>query len=201
VPQATHLFKRLPRERFSCILADPPWRFKVWSDRGLGRSAERYYPTLTLQDIQAFPVADVAAPDAFLFLWVTGPFLTIGAHVPVIEAWGFKPSGIMFTWVKLNKISGGYFVGMGYNSRHNAEVCLVARRGSPKRLRADIRELIAAPVSEHSRKPIEAIERIEKFCAGPRLEMFARRQPSTPQGKTWTTFGNQLDSIERQGLA
>jgi N6-adenosine-specific RNA methylase IME4 len=202
VPQATHLFDELPRRRFACILADPPWRFKVWSRKtGLGRSADQHYPTLTLQDIEAFPVADVAAKDAFLFLWVTGPFLTLGAHVSVIRAWGFEPSGIMFTWIKLNRISGGYFVGMGYNTRHNAEVCLVARRGSPKRLRADIRELIAAPVSEHSRKPIEAHERIEKFCAGPRLELFARRRPSTSKSQEWTVFGNQIDKIGRRGLA
>lgn len=194
-PALQQPFDALPRNRFACILADPPWRFKVWSNRGLGRSAERYYPTLTLADIQAFPVADIAARDAFLFLWVTGPFLTAGLHVPVIEAWGFKPSGIMFTWAKRTANDLGWFFGLGYTSRHNAEICIVARRGSPKRKSKAIPELIVAPVSEHSRKPIEAHERIEKFCAGPRLELFARRQPSSPKGKQWTVFGNQIAKL------
>lgn len=199
--QATHLFDELPRGRFACILADPPWRFKVWSARGLGRSAERYYPTLTLPDILAFPIADLCRPDAFLFLWVTGPFLAIGAHVDVMIAWGFKPSGIMFTWAKQTKSGNGWHFGNGYTSRHNAEFCLVGRRGSPVRKDKGIAELIVAPVREHSRKPIEAHERIEKFCAGPRLELFARRQPVSPGGKHWTVFGNQIAKVRGQGLA
>jgi N6-adenosine-specific RNA methylase IME4 len=177
------------------VLADPPWRFKVWSDKGLGRSAERYYPTLTLKDIRAFPVADLCKRDAFLFLWVTGPFLTIGAHVDVMMAWGFKPSGVMFTWAKRTENDLGWFYGLGYNSRHNAEFCLVGRRGSPVRRSKSVAELIVAPVSEHSRKPIEAHRRIEEFCAGPRLELFARRRPATPKSKEWVCFGNQLDGI------
>lgn len=194
----TSVFDELPRDHFACILADPPWRFRVWSKKGMGRSADQYYPTLTLADIRAFPIADVAAKDSFLFLWVPGPFLATGAHVDVMMAWGFKPSGIMFTWAKRTKSGGGWHVGLGYNSRHNAEVCLVGRRGAPIRRSRSVRELIVAPVSEHSRKPIEAHERIEEFCAGPRLELFARRQPSTQASTEWTVFGNQL---ERNGAA
>lgn len=186
----TAVFSRLPRHRFRCILADPPWRFKVWSNKGLGRSAERYYPTLTLDDIRSFPIADVAADDCWLFLWVTGPFLTIGAHVPLMTAWGFKPSGVMFTWAKRTENDLGWHFGLGYTSRHNAEFCLVARRGHPKRLSRSIPELIVAPVSQHSRKPVEAHQRIEAFCPGPRLELFARKRR-----RGWTVFGNQLETV------
>lgn len=192
--QLTQAFDGLPRDHFACVLADPPWRFKVWSANGQGRSAERYYPTLTLKDIRAFPIGDLCARDAYLFLWITGPFLTIGAHMDVMLSWGFEPSGIMFVWAKQNKSGKGWHFGLGYNSRHNAEYCLVGRRGSPVRRSRSIAELIVAPIREHSRKPIEAHQRIEQFCAGPYLELFARRKPSTPKAKEWTVFGNQLDS-------
>jgi len=188
-------FAKLPRSHFACILADPPWRFKVWSRKGLGRSAERYYPTLSLDRIREFPVADVAADDAFLFLWCTGPFIAIGSHVDVMQRWGFIPSGIMFSWAKLNRSGNGFFMGTGYNSRHNVELCFVGRRGNPQRLSKSIRELIVAPVMEHSRKPVEAIERIEQFCCGPRLELFARRLSGTLKEKEWTLFGNQLAKL------
>lgn len=193
---STSVFSELPRRHFACILADPPWRFKVWSNKGLGRSAERYYPTLTLADILSFPIADVAADDAWLFLWVTGPFLAAGHHVGVISEWGFQPSGIMFTWAKQNKSGDGFHMGLGYTSRKNAEFCLCARRGHPQRLSKSVRELIVAPVREHSRKPVEAHWRIEQFCPGPRLELFARNRPSTPRANEWTVFGNQLDSLK-----
>jgi len=190
-------FASLPRQHFACILADPPWRFRVWSKKGRGRSAERYYPTLTLEKIKAFPIADVSAKDAFLFLWVTTPFATIGAHVDVMKAWGFTPSSLMFCWAKLNRSGVGYHFGNGYTSRHNVELCFVGRRGSPQRLSKSVRELIVAPVQEHSRKPIEAHERIEQFCTGPRLELFARRAPATLRSHEWTLFGNQIAEAAR----
>jgi len=189
-----------PTGPFPCILADPPWRFRVWSRRGLGRSAERYYPTLTIEDIKAFPVGDIAAPDAFLFLWCTGPFIALGHHVDVIRAWGFEPSGIMFTWAKLNRnavppyTTNSFWMGMGYNSRHNVEICFLGRRGSPQRKSYGVRELIVAPLREHSRKPIEAHQRIEDFCLGPRLELFAREQPATRHSDQWTVFGDQIEA-------
>jgi N6-adenosine-specific RNA methylase IME4 len=71
---------------------------------------------------------------------------------------------------------------MGYTRRKNAELCLLARRGSPKRLRKDIHELIIAPRREHSRQPVEARTRIEQYADGPQLEMFAR-EPAVGLGK------------------
>jgi N6-adenosine-specific RNA methylase IME4 len=77
--------------------------------------------------------------------------------------------------------------GMGYTTRKNAEDCLLFRVGAPKRLAADIDEVIFAPVREHSRKPGEAIERIERFCAGPHVELFARE---TRPG--WDSWGDEV---------
>jgi N6-adenosine-specific RNA methylase IME4 len=81
-----------------------------------------------------------------------------------------------------------FFTGMGYTTRKNAELCLLARRGSPKRLRKDTHELIIAPRREHSRKPQEARARIEQYAEGPYLEILART-PATG----WTAWGSQTE--------
>lgn len=192
----------LPPGPFACILADPPWRFKTYGNNGDGRGAIRHYRTMTLDEIKELPVRDVAAPDCYLWLWVTGPHLRQGFEV--LDAWGFKYSGIGLSWAKMKRRFGDpsvqkgqlilsddlWHMGAGYTTRKNAELCLIARRGSPKRIDKGVRELIVAPVREHSRKPDEAHERIERMCAGPRLEMFARGgRPG------WTVWGNETDKF------
>ena len=84
-------------------------------------------------------------------------------------------------------------MGLGYWTRANTEACLLATRGHPKRLRADIRQLIVAPRREHSRKPEAIYERIERLVAGPRLELFARQ--SRPG---WTAWGNESTKFDME---
>lgn len=81
----------------------------------------------------------------------------------------------------------------GYTTRKNTEPCLLGRRGSPKRLRADIQEAIFSPVREHSRKPDEAAERIVRYAPGPRIELFARE--ARPGFVGW---GNELGKFTMQ---
>ena len=101
-------------------------------------------------------------------------------------------SGAAFTWVKQNKKSTGWFMGCGYGTRHNIEICWLGRRGKPKRLSKGVRELIVAPRREHSRKPDEQYERIEGLCPGPYVELFARqRWPG------WYAWGNELERFDR----
>ena len=173
---------------FACILADPPWKFVTRSEKGLGRSPDRHYSTMGMADICAIPVAEHAADDCHLFLWVTKPILAAGLHLPVMKAWGFEPSTVAFDWLKTAKwISGngrlkGYLteslfpMGLGHTTRANAEYVVLGRRGSPVRLRKDIHSVVLAPRREHSRKPDALYERIEAYCPGPRLELFARTQ-------------------------
>lgn len=186
----------LPPGPFACILADPPWSYQAFSEKGHLRGARRHYDVMSLDDIKAMPVADVAAKDAHLFLWATTPNLP--QALAVMEAWGFRYSSTAFVWVKLNKgaprlwwDARSVFVGMGHTTRQNAELVLLGRRGSPKRLSKAVRQIIVAPRREHSRKPDEAHDRIEAFCAGPRLELFARAPRSG-----WTTWGNETDRFE-----
>lgn len=172
-------------KRFSVIYADPPWEFHVYSGKGKQRSAERHYDTSPLAAINALPVADLAADDCALFLWCVMPELP-GA-LEVIKAWGFEYKTTAFTWIKQNRSGEGLFWGMGYWTRANAELCLLATRGSPKRLAMDVHQVVMAPVSEHSRKPDEVRTRIERLLAGPYLELYSRR-PATG----WTVWGNEI---------
>lgn len=173
-------------EKYSVIYADPPWEFKVYSGKGKMRSAERHFDTMTLADIAALPVEALAADNCALFLWAVMPELP-GA-LELIKAWGFTYKTAAFTWVKQNRSGAGLFTGMGYWTRANSELCLLATRGSPMRLAMDVHQVIMAPVREHSRKPDEAVPRIERLLAGPYLELFAREQR---QG--WTTWGNEIE--------
>jgi N6-adenosine-specific RNA methylase IME4 len=162
---------------YKVIYADPPWTFATYSRKGKGRSAEAHYDCMSLADINALPVAEWAADDCVLFLWTTDPLLEKAFEI--IRAWGFTYKTVGFYWAKLNKSSvssgeGRFFTGLGFWTRANPELCLLATRGSPHRRRSDVRKLIVSPRREHSRKPDEAYDRIEALCDGPYLEMFAR---------------------------
>lgn len=187
-----------PRQHFRCVYADPAWRHRSNSVARPGRNAMRHYDCMSLDEIAALPVKDVVADDCALFLWITGPFLAIGAHLPIMRAWGFKPSGMGFTWVKLNKSAGrlfffadDVFMGGGHTTRKNAEFCLIGKRGRSVRVDAAVREVIIDPRREHSRKPEEAHARIERYCTGPYLELFGRQ--SRPG---WTVLGNEAGKFD-----
>lgn len=201
----------LPARHFACIYADPPWHFKARKAVQLGnpgseRYIERHYATMKLPDIMALPVRDVAAPDAHLFIWTTGPCLR--QTFDVMEAWGFRYSAVAFIWVKFKRshnaqqlrfvptAEADLHVGLGLTTRKNAEFCLLGRRGRARRNAKDVREIILSPVREHSRKPDEAAARIERYCDGPYLELFARsKRPG------WTAWGNETGKFAAGGAA
>jgi N6-adenosine-specific RNA methylase IME4 len=164
---------------FGVIYADPPWTFATYSRKGKGRSAEAHYDCMTLDDIRALPVAEWAADDCVLFLWTTDPLLEKAFEV--IRSWGFIYKTVGFYWVKLNKYASKpvhdqqrFFTGLGFWTRANPELCLLATRGHPRRRSARVPKLIVSPRREHSRKPDETYQRIEALCEGPYLEIFAR---------------------------
>lgn len=195
---------------FSCVLADPAWHYETRSETRRERRPQDHYDTMTIDEICAMPVADVVADDAFLFIWTTGPHLPL--TFPVIEAWGFRYSGLGFVWPKLARaMTPGKFdiiaeavvrnesfdpferlfhMGMGHGVRSCSEIALLARRGKPVRKSKAVREVIMANVREHSRKPSEQYERIEEFCDGPYLELFARHQ--RPGWQAWGNSAGQF---------
>ncbi len=175
------------RDPFAAIYADPPWSFKVYSGKGKSRSAENHYDTMNQAGIEALSehVERLAAKDCALFLWAVMP--QIPEALKVIEAWGFTYKTAGFTWVKQNKVGPGFKWGMGYWTRSNAEICLLATKGSPQRLAKDVEQLVIAPVGAHSAKPSIVQDRIERLVPGPYLEMFARRKC-----KGWMVWGNDV---------
>lgn len=179
---------QFPDKKYAAILADPPWTYSCFSPKGEGRSALQHYSTMGLDGICALPVPNICARDCHLFLWVPGPNLP--QALQVMAAWGFAYSGTGFVWVKTRK-DGQPAIGMGHTTRKSAEFCLLGRKGSPKRLSKAVREVIMAPRREHSRKPDETYGRIEAYCVGPRIELFART--SWPG---WDSWGNEVGKFE-----
>jgi N6-adenosine-specific RNA methylase IME4 len=171
---------------YAVILADPPWRFKTRSDKGLGKSPQKHYSCMDLQDICALPVVDCAAEDCVLFLWCTWPMIFEARHV--IGSWGFRYSGLAWEWIKFNPVTEKFAFGTGYGTRKNVEPCLLARRGSPKLLSRSERDFIFSPQREHSRKPDEQYERIERMYAGSKLELFARYSRDG-----WASWGDEIE--------
>lgn len=82
---------------------------------------------------------------------------------------------------------------MGHWTRANAETCLLAVRGHPKRQAKDVHQVIISHVEEHSKKPDEVRERIERLMGGvPRIELFARQKADG-----WDVWGNEaINDVE-----
>lgn len=144
--------------------------------------------------MKALPVADLCAPDCVLFMWSTWPHLP--QAMELIPAWGFTYKTCAFDWMKANVSTIDLFpdpktadILMGYWTRSNSEPCLLATRGSPKRVDAGVRMGIIEPRRQHSRKPDCVHSRIEQLM-GPdvtKIELFARTRR-----KGWLAFGNDL---------
>lgn len=187
-------FANLPRGHYRAILADPPWPFATWSHKGQGRSGEAHYNTMSHADIESLPVKDLTAPDSVLFLWIVQT--QIPQAVKLVEAWGFTLKSLAFLWVKGDALP--MFpddvvtqMGMGKWTRAETEQCWLATKGLPKRLNADVRQVIDERRRQHSRKPDCVHSRVQRLVDGPYLELFARA-PRTG----WDVWGNQTDKFK-----
>jgi len=173
-------------KRFGVILADPAWVYTLHcGETRKHRTAQRHYDTQSLDDIRRMPVGELAATNCTLFLWCVLPSLPDALEL--IAGWGFTYKTVGFVWVKQNRSGNGLFMGLGNYTRANAELCLIATRGNPKRLHADVHQIVLAPVGEHSAKPEEVRKRIERLYRGAYLELYARRV-----APGWTTWGNEF---------
>ena len=178
---------------FNIIYADPPWQFKLLRPFGPLRQGQSYdtqrmlpYPSMSTEEISAIPVAPICDPDCVLFLWATYPMLPDA--LKVISAWGFEFKTVGFTWVKRTRRDRTFHFGMGYWTRSNPELCLLATRGRPHRISKRVANLVISPLREHSRKPDEVRERIVELCGDlPRAELFAREK-----APGWCAWGNEV---------
>lgn len=182
--------------KYGVLYCDPPWSFTTYSDKGKGRSAESWYNCMSLTDICALPVQNLAADNCVLLCWVTDPFLFKSKEV--IESWGFQYKTVGFYWVKRSVESDSkeahYPIGTGYWTRANPEQCLLATRGKPSAKAHDVRRLLISPRREHSRKPDEIYSCIERLCEGPYVELFARH----PRSGWDTAFSTLEGTVDRR---
>ena len=177
-------------KKYQIIYADPPWQYKVWSRKSNGRSAESHYRTMNIEDIinlKGF-INEISDENCILFIWVTYPCLKEG--LKVIEQWGFQYKTCGFTWVKKNKKSNSWFWGMGYWTRANSELCLIATKGKIKRISKKVHQIIDTPIEEHSRKPAIVRDKIIELVGDlSRIELFAREKVPG-----WDAWGNEIES-------
>lgn len=175
------------QNKYSIIYADPPWTFKTYSSKGKEKkSAECHYPCIKKEDIQNLPVAKLAERDCVLFLWVTFPCLEEGLEL--IKKWGFVYKTCGFNWIKKNKKSDSLFWGLGYWTRANSELCLIATKGNPKRVSKSVHQVIMTPIEQHSKKPEIVRTKIKELCGDvASIELFARQY-----AEGWDCWGNEV---------
>ncbi len=176
---------KIPDKKYKIIYADPPWSYRDKATQG-NRGAACKYDTMSQKELKQLPVASIADKDCVLFMWVTMPLLN--ECFELIKSWGFDYKTVAFTWVKKNKISDSWFLGMGNWTRANAELCLIATKGNPKRISASVHSVIDTRIQKHSKKPDLVADKIVELCGDiPRIELFAR---DVKPG--WDAWGNEI---------
>lgn len=182
-------FGHLMPQAYSLIFADPPWRFELYSDLGEEKSAQAHYETMTLDDIAALPVGDLARGDCILWLWSTAPM--VPQQIEVGRRWGFEyvTQGV---WVKTTK-HGKTAFGTGYVLRNAHEPFLIFKRGNPKTAK-NVRSVIYGEAREHSRKPDEAFAAAETMMPNVRrVELFSRQSRNG-----WDTWGREATKFDNE---
>ena len=178
-------------KKYNVIYADPPWKYTdvhTWHKMGGGVSS--HYKVMTINEIEKLGdvVKQIAAQDCLLFMWATFP--NIKEALKVIEKWGFTYKTLGFSWIKTNKRNGKPFFGIGFYTKSNCEVCLLAIKGKPSNLKKSdkVSSCIISERREHSRKPDEVRERIVQLVGDvPRIELFARQSI-----EGWDCWGNEV---------
>jgi N6-adenosine-specific RNA methylase IME4 len=196
-PAVDNLFHGV-QGRYATILADPPWRF----ENRTGKMAPEHkrllrYPTMSIGEIKALPVPELAMEKSHLYLWVPNALLPWG--LDVVQAWGFNFKAVL-TWYKVRKDGGPDGRGVGFYFRNVTELVLFGVRGKNNRTLKPGRtqtNIIISRKREHSRKPEEIYDIIERCSPGPYLELFARfKHPN------WAQWGNEdVEQNAMNGIA
>ena len=181
------------KKKYFIVYADPSWEYDKKITGGSHNSgAAQKYKVMSVEDIKALPVWQISANPSILFLWTTFPMLQEG--LDTIKSWGFRYRTLGFNWIKVSN-NNKIFVGMGYYTRQNPEVCLIGTKGkgiSDMRISKDISSVIIARIRDHSVKPDIVRKKIIQMFGHnkPKIELFARRIP--PQYEQWDLFGDQI---------
>jgi N6-adenosine-specific RNA methylase IME4 len=190
-PIAAWPFGALEPQSYDLIMADPPWRFELYSEKGEGKSASSHYATMSLEAIAALPVGDLARPDCLIWLWATAPMLPM--QIEVMAGWGFRyvTSGV---WVK-KTVNGKTDFGTGYVLRSAHEPFLIGAIGEPQTSRS-VRSVVEGQRREHSRKPDAAYRAAEALVPGNvrRCDLFSRESRVG-----WEAWGQEAGKFDDEG--
>jgi N6-adenosine-specific RNA methylase IME4 len=203
-------------KKYNLILSDNPWEYdnKQQNDPARGGLT---YPYLSMEELYNLPVEKICADDAILVNWVTFPKLVDSFYkdaksanpLTIMKAWGFRPVTCLFVWIKTNRkgtavyedtdldFYDDFYSGLGRYTNSNAEIAIVGRRGKGlERIAKNVKQLIFAPIREHSAKPAEQYQRLDKLYGNvPRIELFARRQNLPPEGWDFTGLDSTNEDI------
>lgn len=189
IKPADDLLEKVGKNKFSTVLADPPWRFtnKTGKVAPENKKLSRY-PTMSFKDIEELPVEAILKDVAHLYLWVPNALLAEG--LKVMKHWGFEYKTHLI-WYKVRKDGGPDRRGVGFYFRNVTEMLLFGVRGKNARTLSPGRSqenIIVSRKREHSRKPDEQYDIIESCSWGPRIELFAR---GSREG--WFVWGDQSE--------
>ena len=190
-------------KKYNIIYADPAWSYskgvyQEWRPHhnGADRMINDFYPTMSIEEMKALPIDNIADKDCALFMWFT--YSHLPQAIELCRAWGFKYKTIAFVWLKLSN-KGNVLSNIGAWTMGNTEAVLIATRGNmlKHKKRNDIKQIVMPNTQlrmkgadRHSRKPKEVRERIELLFGDiPKLELFARQN-----FEGWDAWGNEVEN-------
>lgn len=175
------------------LIADPPWEYRTWSERGQEKAPQKQYRCMPLAEIQALPVTSLLRGDGIVLLWATFPMIAQG--IATLDAWGcrYVTGG---AWHKKSQTGTKTTFGTGYCLRSACEPFLIGAVGRPRYGRS-VRNLIEAPVRGHSRKPDDQYRLLEALLPrGLRFAELFARQPWQGGASRWDSWGNEVHRFE-----
>jgi N6-adenosine-specific RNA methylase IME4 len=185
-PQALSVFyPPFPSQTYDIIYADPPWHYEnkfQYDKKETTSGVVFHYPTISTNELKKLPVQEISKENCLLFMWTTNPHLA--QAIELGEAWGFEYKTVAFVWDKMNHNPGKYTLSY-------CELCLLFKRGKIPQPRGarNVKQLVSSKRKNHSQKPIEVLEGIEKmFPKQTRIELFARTE-----AKGWDSWGIEVD--------
>jgi len=180
----------LPDKKYDVVLMDPPWSYTGQQDKW--GAASKFYTTMTDDDLRSLDVQSLLKPSSVVFMWATCPRLD--AAMDLLRSLGLVYRGVAFVWVKTKK-DGTPIGAQGVRPsiiKPTTELVIagsLTKKGRPMKLMDEsVRQVVMAPKQEHSRKPDDIHERIDRlYPGGDKLEMFARRPY-----EGWDVWGNEV---------
>lgn len=162
---------------FDVVVVDPPWAYGREYDPQTSRVANPY-PEMTTSEISKIELP--LKENAVLFLWTTHAFIQDAFWL--LKEWGLTYKATL-VWDKEQ-------MGMGANVRMQCEFCLLAVKGKPFLNGSSERDIIRAKRREHSRKPNEFYEFVDRLCIGRKLDYFSREKRLN-----WNVYGAETEKF------